>query len=114
MSFAAALGTATLYPLQPAIADVAASLGSRITAVGVALAFGPVGYMVGLGLLVPLVDRFSPARVLATQFGILAAVLALGAVVDSAATLGLLVGVVGACSSVGSRHRTGARRTSGS
>lgn len=101
MAFAAALGTATLYPLQPAIADVAASLGSRITAVGVALAVGPVGYLVGLGLLVPLVDRFSPARVLAAQFGVLAAVLASGAVVGNVATLGMLVGVIGACSTVG-------------
>ncbi|MCC8248693.1 MFS transporter [Saccharothrix luteola] len=101
MSLAAALGTSTIYPLQPAIADVADSLGSSIASVGIALACGPVGYLVGLGLLVPLVDRFSPRRVLAAQFGVLAVALAAGAAVGSAVVLGLVIGVIGACSAVG-------------
>ncbi|WP_433490529.1 hypothetical protein [Nocardia grenadensis] len=42
MSIAAALGTATIYPLQPAVAEVA-SLGVTVAAMGVALACGPVG-----------------------------------------------------------------------
>ena len=58
MAPAAALGTASIYPLQPAIADVAGSLHASLATVGVALACGPLGYLVGLGLLVPLVDRF--------------------------------------------------------
>lgn len=101
MSLAAALGTSALYPLQPAIADVADSLGARIAAVGVALACGPVGYLVGLGLLVPLVDRFSPARLLALQFAVLAAASALCATVRGPWQLGVVIGVVGACSAVG-------------
>lgn len=101
MSLAAGLGTSTIYPLQPAIADVAASLGSPITAVGVALACGPVGYMVGLGLLVPLVDRYAPGRVLAVQFGALGAALAASATVGNVVALGVTVGVIGACSAVG-------------
>ncbi|WP_336085674.1 MFS transporter [Nocardia sp. SSK8] len=101
MAVAAAVGTSTIYPLQPAIADVAVSLGTPLTAVGLALACGPVGYMVGLGLLVPLVDRFSPRRVLAAQFAVLAGVLAAGAAVGTVAVLGMVVGVVGACSAVG-------------
>ncbi|WP_245847787.1 MFS transporter [Lentzea kentuckyensis] len=101
MALAAALGTSTLYPLQPAIADVAESLGSRITAVGVALAFGPAGYLVGLGLLVPLVDRFAPARVLAAQFGVLAVVLAAGSAAGGVVMLGALTGFAGVCSAVG-------------
>lgn len=101
MSLAAALGTSTVYLLQPAIADVADSLGTAVTAVGVALACGPAGYMVGLGLLVPLVDRFPPGRVLAAQFGVLAAALALSATVGSVVLLGPVIGVVGACSAVG-------------
>lgn len=101
MSGAAALGTSTIYPLQPAIAAVADSLDTQISAVGIALAFGPIGYMVGLVLLVPLVDRFTSARVVAVQFGVLACALAVGAVVPTAALLGAVVGVVGACSAVG-------------
>ena len=101
MSVAAALGTSTIYPMQPAIADVADSLGTQIAAVGIALAFGPIGYMIGLALLVPLVDRFAPARVLAAQFGVLACALAASAAVPTALLLGPVVGVVGACSAVG-------------
>jgi predicted MFS family arabinose efflux permease len=101
MSLAAALGTATLYPLQPAIANVADSLGSSVAAVGVALACGPAGYMVGLALVVPLVDRFSAKRVLAVQFGVLAAALALSAAVGSVWVLGPVIGVIGACSAAG-------------
>jgi len=103
MSLAAALGTASIYPLQPAIADVAASMHASLPTVGVALACGPLGYLVGLALLVPLVDRFSPRRVLSTQFGALAVALGLNAVVGSPWLLGLVVGVIGAGSSVGAQ-----------
>ncbi|MFF2084510.1 MFS transporter [Nocardia sp. NPDC058176] len=101
MSLAAALGTATVYPLQPAIGAVAGSLDSSPAAVGVALACGPVGYLCGLMLLVPLVDRFPPRSVIATQFGCLAAALALNAVVGQVWLLGVVLGVVGAGSAVG-------------
>ncbi|KRV50209.1 MFS transporter [Wenjunlia vitaminophila] len=101
MSLAAALGTSTIYLLQPAIADVADSFGARTSAVGFALACGPVGYMLGLALLVPLVDRYPPARVLAAQFGALAAVLVLNAAAGSVWVLGPVISIVGACSAVG-------------
>lgn len=101
MSVAAALGTSTIYPLQPAMADVADALGVQITAVGIALACGPIGFMVGLGLLVPLVDRFAPGRVLAAQFGVLACALAACATVGTVTVLGPVVGLIGACSAVG-------------
>ncbi|MEU8125341.1 MFS transporter [Spirillospora sp. NPDC049024] len=101
MSLAAGLGTATIYPLQPAIADVADSLHASLGAVGVALACGPMGYMVGLGLLVPLVDRFPPRRVLSAQVGVLAAALFVSAVVGDVRVLGASTGVIGACSAVG-------------
>ena len=103
MALAAALGTATIYPLQPAIADVAGSLHASLAMVGVALACGPLGYLVGLALLVPLVDRFPPRDVLSTQFGALATVLAVNAVVGTPWLLGLVVGVIGAGSSVGAQ-----------
>ncbi|WP_231642196.1 MFS transporter [Nocardia sp. NRRL S-836] len=101
MAFAAALGTSTLYPLQPAIAAVADSLSAQLTTVGLALACGPAGYLVGLGLLVPLVDRFPPARVLAAQFGVLAAVLAASATAAGVVVLGVLIALAGTCSAVG-------------
>jgi predicted MFS family arabinose efflux permease len=103
MALAAALGTATIYPLQPAIADVAGSLHASLTAIGVALACGPLGYLVGLALLVPLVDRFAPRHVLSTQFGALATALAVNALAGKPWLLGLVIGVVGAGSSVGAQ-----------
>jgi predicted MFS family arabinose efflux permease len=103
MSLAAALGTASIYPLQPAISDVALSTHTSLATVGVALACGPLGYLAGLGLLVPLVDRFSPRHVLSTQFGALAVALGLNAVVGTPWLLGLVVGVIGAGSSVGAQ-----------
>ncbi|WP_063003118.1 MFS transporter [Nocardia salmonicida] len=101
MALAAALGTSTIYPLQPAIGDVADSLGVQLTVVGLALACGPIGYMAGLGLLVPLVDRFAPGRVIATQFAVLAVALALSAAVGGRWQLALMTAVIGACSTVG-------------
>ena len=50
--------------------------------VGAALACGPIGYLLGLALLVPLVDRFSPRRVVALQF------LALGGALASTTVAG--------------------------
>jgi hypothetical protein len=47
MATAAAVGTAAIYPLQPAIADVAIAQGSSTSVVGMALACGPAGYLVG-------------------------------------------------------------------
>ncbi|MGW4092577.1 MFS transporter [Nocardia sp. NPDC004750] len=103
MALAAALGTASVYLLQPAVAEVAGSLHAATAATGTALACGPVGYLVGLVLLVPLVDRFAPRAVVAAQFSALAVASAAGAVVESPWTLGLVMGVVGAGSAVGAQ-----------
>ncbi|OMC42280.1 MFS transporter [Mycolicibacterium fortuitum] len=103
MAIAAALGTAASYPLQPAVADLAASLDISLTQAGVALAFGPVGYLVGLAILVPLVDRFPPNYVLAAQFGALAIASAANAAAGSLWVLALTVGFIGACSTVGAQ-----------
>ncbi|WP_210086710.1 MFS transporter [Mycobacterium sp. OAE908] len=103
MALAAALGTASIYPLQPAIADVAGSMHASLATVGIALACGPLGYLIGLALLVPLVDRFSPRHVLSTQFGALAIALGVNAVVGTPWLLALVVGVIGAGSSVGAQ-----------
>lgn len=103
MAIAAALGTAAIYPLQPAISDVADSLDISVALVGVALACGPVGYLLGLALLVPLVDRFPPNYLLGAQFFALAAALAANAAAGSLWMLGLTVGIIGACSTVGAQ-----------
>ncbi|MGV9677398.1 MFS transporter [Nocardia sp. NPDC003482] len=100
---AAALGTASIYVLQPAIAEVAGALDTSLAAVGAALACGPVGYLVGLAVLVPLVDRFAARVVVSAQFAGLAVALVVAAGVGSPGVLGLAVGVIGAGSSVGAQ-----------
>ncbi|WKG03204.1 MFS transporter [Mycolicibacterium sp. HK-90] len=110
MALAAALGTASIYPLQPAIADVAGNLDVSVTTTGFALAFGPVGYLVGLAVLVPLVDRFPPRCVLAAQFCVLAMALAANAIAGTTWLLGLAVGIIGAASTVGAQLSSVAAR----
>ena len=103
MALAAALGTASIYPLQPAIAPVAGSLHTSLAAVGTALACGPIGYLIGLALFVPLVDRFAPRTVVSIQFAFLAAALAASAAADSPWQLGFGIGLAGAGSSAGAQ-----------
>lgn len=103
MAVAAALGTASTYPLQPAIANVAGTLHVSTALIGSVLACGPIGYLLGLAALVPLVDRFAPSAVLSVQFGGLAAALALAAGVGSPWLLGLVLVLIGAGSSVGAQ-----------
>lgn len=101
MALAAALGTSTIYVLQPSVALVAASMNRPIGDIGVALACGPVGYMIGLIGLVPLIDRFTPGRVLGVQFAALGAAMILSAAGPSTAWLGAMIAITGACSVVG-------------
>lgn len=103
MALAAALATASVYLLQPAVAEVAGSLKTSAAVIGTALACGPIGYLAGLVLLVPLVDRFSPRTVVAAQFAALALASIAGAVAHSPVVLGLVIGVVGAGSAVGAQ-----------
>ncbi|MFE3189720.1 MFS transporter [Nocardia sp. NPDC059240] len=103
MALAAGIGTASVYPLQPAISEVAGSLHISVAAVGTALACGPIGYLLGLALLVPLVDRSAPRAVVSAQFCLLAVALAASAAVGSVWLLGAGVGLIGAASSVGAQ-----------
>ncbi|MEV5652991.1 MFS transporter [Nocardia sp. NPDC052254] len=103
MAVAAALGTSSIYLLQPAIGEVAGVLHVSVAAVGTALACGPVGYVIGLALLVPLVDRYRPGTVVSIQFGVLAAASAAAAVAGSAWLLGVVVCLIGAASSIGAQ-----------
>ncbi|MDF0585663.1 MFS transporter [Tsukamurella sp. 8F] len=101
MSVAAALGTSAVYLLQPSVAQVASSLRSPIGHVGMALACGQIGYLTGLILVVPLVDRFAPGRVIGAQFACLAAALSLSAAVADTQLLAALIALTGASSVVG-------------
>lgn len=103
MAVAAALGTGSLYPLQPSIANISESLHESMAVIGLALALGPVGYLVGLAVLVPAIDRFQPRRVVAAQFVALAIALSLNSLSNNPWALALTVACVGALTSVGAQ-----------
>lgn len=113
MAMAAAVATAAIYPLQPAIAEVATSLDTSTSSVGVALAGGPAGYLLGLGVLVPLVDRFPPRHVLAAQFAALGVAVGACAAAPNSWLLGLGVLLTGLCSSAGAGLSSVAGRLAG-
>jgi predicted MFS family arabinose efflux permease len=100
-TLAAAIGTSVTYPLLPAVSDVATALGTSVSAIGLALGSGPLGYFCGLALVVPLVDRVNPRRLLGVLFGTLAAALAVASSVESAWQLMLAGVIIGAMSAVG-------------
>ncbi|WP_063011020.1 MFS transporter [Nocardia kruczakiae] len=110
MAVGAGLGTATMYVLQPGIAAVAGSLHASVAEMGIALGCGPVGYLLGLALLVPLVDRYPPRTVVSLQFAALAAASAIGAAVGAVWLLGPVIGLIGAASSVGAQMSSVAGR----
>jgi predicted MFS family arabinose efflux permease len=101
LTLAAAVGTSATYPLLPAVSDVAQGLGTSVSATGLALGSGPLGYFCGLGLVVPLADRLNPKYLLGVIFSVLAAALAMTALVGSAWQLALACMMVGAMSAVG-------------
>ncbi|MFC4373238.1 MFS transporter [Nocardia halotolerans] len=113
MAVAAAFATASVYLLHPAVAEVAASLDTSAAVIGTALACGPIGYLAGLVLLVPLVDLFAPRTVVAAQFLVLALASAAGAVANSPWVLALVIAVVGAGSAVGAQLSSVAGRFAG-
>lgn len=76
LAVAAGVAIANGYALQPSLAAIARDFGvpaSRMTALA---SMTMLGYLVGLALLVPLVDRFSPRALVPAQMGVLAVLLA--------------------------------------
>jgi predicted MFS family arabinose efflux permease len=101
LALAAAIGTSAIYPLLPAVSDVAHTLGTSVAATGFALGSGPFGYLCGLGLVVPLVDQLNPKYLLGVIFGVLGVSLTATSFVGSTRQLALASVVVGAISAVG-------------
>lgn len=90
-----------MYPLLPAVSDVARALGTSVSAIGLALGSGPLGYFCGLALVVPLVDRLNPKHLLGVLFGVLALSLAIASLVEKTWQLMLMGVMIGAMSAVG-------------
>jgi predicted MFS family arabinose efflux permease len=96
IALAAGVAIANNYMLQPALPAVAYTFGMPLAAMGFVAGSMQVGYMLGILLLTPFGDKFSPARIVSSQFVALAAALALAGFAPSLTALtiaGCLMGL---------------------
>ncbi|WP_432031419.1 MFS transporter [Streptomyces antibioticus] len=102
---AAVAGTAIAnnYVVQPALTDVADQLGVPSSVIGLVPTAALVGCTAGFALLLPLVDRVAPRRLIAGQLAVLAAALVLAASAPGAGVLLAAHLVVGATAGVGAQ-----------
>ncbi|MFF3935161.1 MFS transporter [Streptomyces phaeofaciens] len=116
---AAVAGTAIAnnYAIQPALTDVAGQLGVSPSVIGLVPSAALIGCTAGFALLLPLVDRVAPHRLISGQLGVLAAALVLAAAAPGAAVLlvaylviGATAGVAAQAGSIAGRHAPPERR----
>ena len=106
LAVAAAVATSTSYTVQPELALIAADLNASLAVTSAAAGMPIIGYMLGLALLVPLVDR-TPAHVLIpSQLVALAGALALSALAPSVEVFGAGLLLSGICASTGAQMST--------
>lgn len=79
LSIAAGGAIANIYAMQPAISVIAADFGVPIAAITAVTSGAMIGYLLGLVLLVPLVDKLSPRALISGQIFALACALVLAA-----------------------------------
>lgn len=106
LALAAAVSTSTSYTVQPELGLIAADLGASLAATSAAAGLPIVGYMLGLALLVPLVDRFPPHILVPAQLAALAAASILASVAPSVEVFGAGLLLSGICASTGAQMST--------
>lgn len=106
LAVAAAVATSTSYTVQPELGLIAADLDASLAAASAAAGLPIVGYMLGLALLVPLVDRISPHVLVPAQLAALAGALVLAAAATSVELFGVGLLLSGICASTGAQMST--------
>lgn len=106
LALAAAVATSTSYTVQPELGHIAGDLGASLAAASAAAGLPILGYMLGLGLLVPLVDRLPARGLVSAQLAILALALALAAIATDVYLFGAGLFVSGICASTGAQMST--------
>ncbi|HEY0816776.1 MAG TPA: MFS transporter [Pseudonocardia sp.] len=109
----AAVATATNYVLQPELSLVANDLNSTVPAVGAAAAAALVGYLLGLALLVPLVDRIKANVLIAVELIALSGGLLVAATSHGVVQLAWGFLAIGACAACGAQMSTLAAKLAG-
>ncbi|HEX3811686.1 MAG TPA: MFS transporter [Mycobacteriales bacterium] len=106
MTLSAALATSTSYIIQPELKAVARALNSSLPVVSLVAASAVVGYLLGLALLVPLVDRIRAHFLVTGQLLVLGVGLLIAASAPDPAILGVGLFVAGVCASTGAQMST--------
>ncbi|MCX7587477.1 MFS transporter [Phenylobacterium sp. 58.2.17] len=106
LALAAAVATSTSYTVQPELGVIAADLGASLASTSAAAGLPIVGYLLGLALLVPLVDRVRPHKLVSAQLAALAGALGLAAVATSVFVFGAGLLLSGICASTGAQMST--------
>ena len=76
LAAAAGVATSTSYTVQPELSRIATDLGASLATTSAAAGLPILGYMFGLALLVPLVDRPPARQLVSVQLAILSLSLA--------------------------------------
>ncbi len=106
LALAAAVATSTSYTVQPELALIAADLKASLAATSAAAGMPIIGYMLGLALLTPLVDRVPAHVLIPLQLAALAGALALSALAPSVGAFGAGLLLSGICASTGAQMST--------
>lgn len=106
LTLAAAVATSTSYAVQPELAHIATDLEASVASTSAAAGLPIVGYMLGLGLLVPLVDRVAANRLVPAQLAALGASMVLTAAATSVELFGAGLFLSGVFASTGAQMST--------
>ncbi|WP_144369953.1 MFS transporter [Myxococcus stipitatus] len=106
LATAAGVATATSYVVQPELTRIAADLGASLESTSTAAGLPILGYMFGLALLVPLVDRLPARQLVPIQLAVLSLSLALAAIATNVYAFGAALLVSGICASTGAQMST--------
>lgn len=106
LAVAAAAATSTSYTVQPELGRIAGDLGASLAATSAAAGLPILGYMLGLGLLVPLVDRLPARGLISAHLAILAGALVLASLATDVYLFGAGLFVSGICASTGAQMST--------
>lgn len=106
LALAAAVATSTSYLVQPELGLIAADIDASLVATSAAAGLPIVGYMLGLALLVPLVDRTSAHALVPAQLAALAGALILTSAATSVEVFGAGLLLSGVFASTGAQMST--------
>jgi predicted MFS family arabinose efflux permease len=106
LALAAAVATSTSYTVLPELGIIAADLEASLAATSAAAGLPIVGYMLGLALLVPLIDRTPAHALVPAQLAALAGALILTSAATSVEVFGAGLLLSGICASTGAQMST--------